>query len=289
MPSCSTRSISQRPDSDLVLKTLNGLLAARGRFGHWTNVQENSFVLLAGSAYFDTYEDADPNFIARAWLGDTYTLEHSYEGRSTDRNLTIVPMAELVDAGDTDIVLARDGDAGRLYYRLGLRYAPTDFDLEPRDQGFVVQRTYQAVDDDADVVRNDDGSWTVKAGARVRVVLTMVADSRRTHVALIDPIPAGFEIVNPALATSEPVPQADPSEGTARGYWWYQWFDHQNLRDDRAEAFSTWLGAGSYEYTYVARATTPGVFVTPPTRAEQMYEPEVFGRSASTTVTITDS
>jgi len=39
----------------------------------------------------------------------------------------------------------------------------------------------------------------------------------------------------------------------------------------------------------VARATTPGVFVAPPTRAEQMYEPEVFGRSASTTVTIIDS
>ena len=186
-------------------------------------------------------------------------------------------------------MLARDGDAGRLYYRLGLRYAPTDFDLEPRDQGFVVQRTYQPVDDDDDVVQNNDGSWTVKAGARVRVVLTMVADSRRTHVALIDPIPAGFEIVNPALATSEPVPQADPSNAAPGSYWWYQWFDHQNLRDDRAEAFSTWLGAGSYEYTYVARATTPGVFVAPPTRAEQMYEPEVFGRSASTTVTIIDS
>ena len=281
--------VTQRPGSDLVLKTLNGLLSARGRSGHWNNIQENSFVLLAGAAYFETFEDVDPDFIARAWLGDIYTLEHSYEGRSTDRNLTIVPMAELVDVGDTDLVLARDGSDGRLYYRLGLRYAPTDFDLEPRDQGFVVQRTYEAIDDEDDVVRNDDGTWSIKAGARVRVRLTMVADSRRTHVALIDPIPAGFEIVNPALATSEPIPQADPSESAFSGFWWYRWFDHQNLRDDRAEAFSTWLGAGSYEYTYVARATTPGTFVTPPTRAEQIYEPEVFGRGASTTVTITDS
>jgi len=281
--------VSQRPDSDLVLKTLNGLLAARGRYGHWTNVQENSFVLLAGSAYFDTFEDVDPNFIARAWLGETYALEHSYEGRSTERNLSVVPMAELVDVGDTDIVLSLDGTDGRLYYRLGLRYAPTNFDLEPRDQGFVVQRTYEAIDDETDVVRNDDGTWTVQAGARVRVRLTMVADSRRTHVALIDPIPAGFEIVNPALATSEPIPQADPSDSASSRFWWSRWFDHQNLRDDRAEAFSTWLGAGSYEYTYVARATTPGTFVTPPTRAEQIYEPEVFGRSASTTVTVTDS
>jgi len=197
-------------------------------------------------------------------------------------------MSELVDVGETDIVLERDGTAGQLYYRLGLRYAPEDFDLEPRDQGFVVQRTYEAVDADDDVVRNDDGTWTVKAGARIRVRLTMVADSRRTHVALIDPIPAGFEIINPALATSEPVPQADPSVDAFRGSWWSRWFNHQNLRDDRAEAFSTWLRAGTYEYTYVARAITPGTFVTPPARAEQIYEPEVFGRGASTTVVVTE-
>jgi len=281
--------LSQRPDSDLVLKTLNGLLAARGRQGYWTNVQENSFVLLAAAEYFEQFEDADPDFVARAWLGETYALEHTYQGRTTDGNLSVVPMSELVGAGDTDIVVDKDGDEGRLYYRLGLRYAHTDFDLEPRDQGFVVQRFYEAIDDDADVEQNDDGTWTIKAGARVRVRLSMVADSRRTHVALIDPIPAGLEIVNPALATSEPVPQADPSDTSTSRYWWYQWFDHQNFRDDRAEAFSTWLRAGSYEYTYVARATTPGTFVTPPARAEQIYEPEVFGRSASTTVEVIDS
>ena len=292
--------LRMRPDSDLVLKTLNGLLSARSNRGYWRNVQENSFVLLAGSAYFDAFEDVDPDFIARAWLGDTYAVEHTYEGRSTDVNATLVPMALLVGAtgqqggeaaagpGDSDIVLAKDGDDGRLYYRLGLRYAPTDFELEPRDQGFVVERIYEAIDDDDDVVRNDDGTWTVRAGARVRVRLTMVADSRRTHVALLDPMPAGFEAVNPALATSEPIPQADPADSFASRFWWYRWFDHQNLRDDRAEAFATWLGAGSYEYTYVTRATTPGTFVVPPARAEQMYEPEVFGRSGNTTVTIID-
>ncbi len=281
--------LRMRPNSDLVLKTLNGLLSARSNRGYWRNIQENSFVLLAGSAYFDQFEDVDPDFIARAWLGDTYAVEHAYDGRSTDVNATLVPMELLVDgSGDRDIVVAKDGNDGRLYYRLGLRYAPTDFELEPRDQGFVVARTYEAIDDPDDVVANDDGTWTVRAGARVRVRLTMVADSRRTHVALLDPMPAGFEAVNPALATSEPIPQADPADSFGSRFWWYRWFDHQNLRDDRAEAFATWLGAGSYEYTYVTRATTPGTFVVPPARAEQMYEPEVFGRSANTTVTIID-
>ena len=37
--------------------------------------------------------------------------------------------------------------------------------------------------------------------------------------------------------------------------------------------------ARQYSVTYLARATTPGVFVRPPAHAEEMYNPAVFGRS----------
>jgi len=43
---------------------------------------------------------------------------------------------------------------------------------------------------------------------------------------------------------------------------------------------------GVFEYTYVARATTLGTFVVPPLRAEEMYEPETFGRSATEKVIV---
>ncbi len=278
--------LSQRPNSDLIPKTLNAILATRDRAGRWANIQENSFILLAGSSYFEAFEDVEPAFVARVWLGDTYAAEQTFEGRQTDRQASLVPMSVVTDTGDTEVIIDKDGD-GRLYYRLGLRYAPTDLVLDPSDQGFVVTRTYEAIDDESDVSKADDGTWTVKAGSRVRVRLTMVADSQRTHVALTDPIPAGFEMVNPSLATSESIP-SDPSAAQPRN-WWYRWFEHQALRDDRAEAFSTRLGAGTYEFTYVVRATTPGTFVTPPTRAEQIYEPEVFGRSGSTVVEIIET
>ena len=55
--------------------------------------------------------------------------------------------------------------------------------------------------DPADVTRDADGTWRIRAGARVRVRLTMVAESQRTNVALVDPLPAGLVIVNPELAT----------------------------------------------------------------------------------------
>ena len=277
--------VSETPDSDLIPKVVTGLLGNQTR-GRWNNAQENSFILLALNSYFDTFESVDPDFVARAWLGDTYAAEAEFRGRSTDTSLTTVPMADVIVEGDTNLVLAKDGD-GRMYYRLGLRYAPDDLELDPRDEGFVVERVYEAVDDPDDVRHNDDGSWDIAAGATVRVRLTMVADARRTHVALIDPLPAGLEAVNPALATSLTVPPDDPSVSPS-GWWYRQWFEHQNLRDDRAEAFTSHLPGGTYEYTYVARATTPGEFVVPPARAEEIFAPEVFGRSAGATVVVTD-
>jgi hypothetical protein len=183
--------------------------------------------------------------------------------------------------GTQDLILSKEGP-GRLYYRLGLSYAPTDLDLDPLDMGFVVQRSYEALDDPEDVVQDEDGVWHIKAGAQVRVRLKMVADNRRYHVALVDPLPAGLEIVNPALAVSGSIPQ-DPNAPDYRyGWWWWgTWYEHQNMRDERAEAFTSLLWDGVYQYTYVARATTPGRFAVPPAKAEEMYSPEVFGRSSS--------
>ena len=58
------------------------------------------------------------------------------------------------------------------------------------------------------------------------------------------------------------------------------------MRDERAEAFASLLWEGVHEYTYLARATTPGTFVVPPAKAEEMYAPETFGRSAGDRVVV---
>ena len=284
--------INDQPESDLIPKVVRGLLANRTA-GRWENTQENVWVLLALDRYFNTYENVEPDFIARVWLGDAYVAEHPYQGYTTDSYQTLVPMTFLTGSSPdaaavpetTDIIVAKDGE-GRLYYRLGLSYAPTDLNLKPLDRGFVVARTYEAIDNPADVQRDADGTWRIAAGARVRIRLQMVASSRRYHVALVDPLPAGLEAINPALAVSPSIPEGDPGM-QPYGWWWYStWYEHQNLRDSRAEAFTSLLWDGVYEYTYVARATTPGSYVVPPAKAEEMYSPEVFGRSASDKVIV---
>lgn len=90
-----------------------------------------------------------------------------------------------------------------------------------------------------------------------------------------------------SLQGSQPAPQHTPPAG--RRWWWNPWwYEHQNLRDERVEAFSQWVCYGVHDYDYYARATTPGNFVVPPAKAEEMYHPETFGRSASDRVIVED-
>ncbi|MEI8131826.1 MAG: alpha-2-macroglobulin family protein [Leptolinea sp.] len=281
--------IVDNPQSDLIPKVVNGLLAHRTK-GRWGNTQDNVFVLLSLDRYFNTFEAQTPDFVANIWLGDLYAGSHEFRGRTTDRIETKIPMNYLLDQvpdGETrDLILSKEG-AGRLYYRLGLSYAPTDLALKPVDMGFVVQRSYEAVDNPKDVRKDENGVWHIKAGAKVKVRINMVADNRRYHVALVDPLPAGLEIINSAMAVSGSPNQDLNSQTTRYGWWWhYNWYEHQNLRDERAEAFTSLLWDGVYEYTYTARATTPGQFVVPPAKAEEMYSPEVFGRSSNNVVIV---
>ncbi len=278
--------IQEQQSLDLIPKVVTGLLAHR-KAGRWLNTQENTFALLALDRYFQTYEKVTPDFVARVWLGNDYGGDKTFKGRSTDYYQIAIPMKDVVTHDQQDLTIQKDGK-GRLYYRIGMTYAPENLKLPPADYGFVVTRQYEGVDDPSDVVRDGSGVWRIKAGARVRVKLKMVNENRRYHVALVDPLPAGLEAMNSALAVTGPIP-TDPNVQKSRGaYWWWYgpWYEHQNLRDERTEAFASLVWEGVHDYTYVARATTPGNFVVPPAKAEEMYMPETFGRSGSDRVVI---
>jgi uncharacterized protein YfaS (alpha-2-macroglobulin family) len=264
-------------------------LRAKGR---WSTTQSNAWALLALSDYFKVHESAEPDFLARLWFGDTQLVSQPFRGRSTEVALGTVPFANLTNSSKGDVVIAKEGP-GRLYYRVGLRYAPASLDLKPLDQGFLVSRTYEAVRDPSQVTLGQDGVWHIKAGATVRVHLKLTAPDRRYYAAIVDPLPAGFEILDTSLATAAQEPESDlpPSVRSTQASWrpwWSYWspWSHTEMKDDRLHLFADALWAGDYEHSYLVRATTKGEFVAPPTRAEEMYAPETFGRGKPDRVVI---
>ena len=100
------------------------------------------------------------------------------------------------------------------------------------------------------------------------------------YLVVDDPLPAGFEAVDSTLLTDTVVPtsytMADYNE---RGWgWWY--FSHIELRDEKVVLSADYLPAGTYVYTYLARASTAGTFKVIPPTASEFYFPEVGGRGA---------
>jgi len=121
------------------------------------------------------------------------------------------------------------------------------------------------------------------------VDLLVTAPTLRHYVVIEDPLPAGLEAVDASLATSSAdldvearAPQDSAAHPSPFQSSWYR----QELRDDRVLFFVDHMPPGIYHYRYLARATTLGSFVLPPTRVEEMYQPEVFGRTAASQVEV---
>ena len=272
--------IERSPNDQSIPKLLKGLLAAR-RNGIWNNTQENSRSLLAMAKYFSTYEKATPEFTADLWLGTIQAVHENFVGRSISCKTVNVPMEYLVKhIKSPDVVLSKSG-AGRLYYRLGLKYAHKNPYVQARSMGMTIGRSYEAVDSPGDVQHLADGTWRVREGATIRVKLSLSAPGTRHYVAVDDPIAAGLEVLNTELRGTRSVDNypgitkqkfvADPTLPAT----------HSETKDTGVQLFCTQLARSNYNYSYYARATSPGTYIVPPSSVEEMYTPETFGHSTT--------
>jgi uncharacterized protein YfaS (alpha-2-macroglobulin family) len=277
------------PDSPLVPKVVRGLLDGRVR-GAWSTTQANAFALVAlGRYYARGVERQVPDFAAQVWYGAGHLGSAAFRGREMKSVRREISLDALRNLGPRELVLARQG-RGALFYRLALRYAPASLRLPAEEQGFAVSRVYEPIAGprgarEATVRRRRDGSWAVKAGATVRVRVVLVVPDQRYFVAVTDPLPAGLEPVDLRFATearSRLGNQLDDRTYDAWSLYALLAFDHRELRDDRVVLYADRLPAG----VYLARATSLGRFVVAPTKAEEMYHAETFGRAATTTLEV---
>lgn len=125
----------------------------------------------------------------------------------------------------------------------------------------------------------------------MRVTLTLQLTKERRYVAVVDPLPAGFEPLESWFATTAAALQPRANENEEQNKNWRAWwerggFDRVERHDDRVQLFATRLAEGRHEFSYVVRATTAGTFRTAPAHAEEMYQPEIFGRTETVVITV---
>lgn len=272
--------------AELVPGLVRWLMAARER-GRWGNTQENAWALESLVDYYRRHEAEAPDFQAAVSLGLHTLVREAFRGRSTEARTTDVPMRELLastGAGEGLPLAFRREGTGTLHYVARLRYADAALDLKPQDLGFGVERRYEPVS-------GGPATTSFQAGELVQVVLTFRLPKERRWVAVTDPLPAGLEPVESWFATTarDLARREEDEEGKGDGWrdWWEKGgFDHVERHDDRVLLFATRLSEGEHTFRYTCRATTAGTFRAAPARAEEMYEPEVFGRSGTAEVEV---
>ncbi len=281
-----------RPDHPLAKQIVAGLLQER-RGGTWRTTQETAWALLALGDYRRAQEKVVPDMTARVFFGDTLTAEQVFGGRSLLPQVAKTPAAEVLAAGGSALSFEVQGQ-GTLFYEARLRYVRKTLPSDTLDRGFFVEKrlrrvTFDELGDALSVVPRETlakfhGSDLVLAD------VVVVTPKPRRFVVVDDPLPAGFEAIDMRLATSTRRPgtgfgggsfNEDDEDGDAYGAHYTK-----EVRDDRVLFFVDALPAGVYRYRYLARATSLGTFVVPPTRAEEMYAPEVFGRTGASSVSV---
>ena len=58
------------------------------------------------------------------------------------------------------------------------------------------------------------------------------------------------------------------------------------IRHDSVRFYSEYLEKGRYQLSYMAQAIAPGSFVVMPMHAEEMYDPDVFGKTTADTLEV---
>ncbi len=272
----------------LPVKLAKTIVVSRKARTHWENTQENMFCMNALIEYSRVYEKDKPDMTVQAFFNAQKLGEIGFNSVQ-DAPASFTHAMSDKDPGSNVTVNIDKNGSGRVYYGVRLRYAPTADNAKAVNYGMEVQREYH-VERDAKWLKLES-PMQLHSGELVRVDVYLSLPSARNFVVVDDPVPGGLEPVNRDLATASEL-DADKAAGHyAGGSIWHSrddWHDygfsywsfyHKELRHHAAIFYADWLDAGNYHLSYTAQAIAPGEFVVMPTHAEEMYEPDVYGKS----------
>ncbi len=228
---------------------------------HWHSTQEMAWLLLAAHAVM---AHQDPMILG-------------VDGRRRESDqapITLTPTRDQLVQG----VRVENQGTGPVRRVISVRGVPAE-EQPPEDNGFSLQRSFFTITG----APIDPREVPLHQGDRIVVRIEgRAGQTDIEHQALVvDLLPAGLEIENPALGG-----EADP--GGYAGMLNLTPTAFTERRDDRFVAAVDVPAGGSRSFAvaYQARVVTPGEFVLPAAFVEDMYQPRYNGRTGMGRITI---
>jgi uncharacterized protein YfaS (alpha-2-macroglobulin family) len=197
------------------------------------------------------------------------------------------PLVQMIakDSGAMTVTAATATDKQPLTVESDLTYLPVEdgSHVAPTSAGFVVTRQIDRLDPagapSAKLVLDQPGKTVaLTVGDVVEDSVEIVNPAERHHVAIVIPLAAGIEPLNPTLATAPPeaTPSAEPTLKPA----------YTAFLDDQVTYFYETLPKGTFSFHFRGKASTPGKFIQPAAYAQLMYDDGVNANGAGALVTI---
>jgi uncharacterized protein YfaS (alpha-2-macroglobulin family) len=263
------------PKDPLVPKLVQGLGAKR-QGTWWRSTRQTAMAVYALTDYLAQTGELQPDmtlsltFNGKALYSDRITRE-SWPAFNGVRRF---PASEL-KPGENEIVIEKKG-AGSPTYSISLVYREKGENFAASKGGLRIDRTYHQIQNHNGerVLRPLPDGFAASVGQEIEVTLTFLADQEYEWLMVEDPLPAGFEPVREYW-----------------GYWgweWGYWYDLKEFHDQRVSIAMRRIEPGTHTVSYTMRAETPGDYHVLPSRAFNMYFPEVGGNSAESRVKVVD-
>jgi uncharacterized protein YfaS (alpha-2-macroglobulin family) len=262
----------------------------------YRNTQDEAWVLLALEEYRKA-EGATPlNASVEVLYGETSQGRFAFRELAPKTETVTIDAKTLLANTPSNLTIDLDG-TGKVNYAVELRLANNGASELALDEGLSVEKLQRPVDSTKlqelakTIAERNETRGTL--GQLVVVDLLLETAVSRDRVVIDDPMPAGFEPVEFAFATTTQALSVAEStrvqnlEGRVPAGSRYGAISsmvgvHREMHDDRVIYFIAHVEPGIYHLRYLARATSLGNFVVPPTRAACMYDPEVFGQTKAT-------
>ncbi|MDA8017988.1 MAG: alpha-2-macroglobulin [Thermoanaerobaculia bacterium] len=263
------------------IQVLADALVRLGRGDGWGSTQADATALLALSEYLEPpFENVVPGTLRLAWQDG---VNPSVLSLGPDTPAAVLRSTEL---GEGELAWQPTERSDQVVAaRLESSWLPSTPGAEMASErsGFVVERTWLLVDpsSDAPPIRHqlvEQSQLALEVGQVVEEHVRIVNAADRHYVAVMVPLAAGLEVLNPNLATAPP--EAKPSGSLTMEP------SYADFRDDHVAFYYDSLPKGTYDFYFRARASTEGRFGQPPARAEMMYDMSIWGRSAGAWVEV---
>jgi hypothetical protein len=234
-------------------RLMRGALGRQKR-GHWDTTMANAWGVLATEKYAKAFEHTPvtgKTTVALGgkmqsvdWAGNPAGAAWSFDWPPQTGNLAITM------AG-----------AGAPYATVqSLAAIPLS---QPLSSGFKITKTVTAIE------RREPAGWS--RGDIVRIRLDCESSGDMTWVVVDDPIPAGATIFGTGLGRDS----ALAAEGEQRKGWVWPAFEERSFEAFRS--YFEFVPKGKWTVEYTLRLNNRGLMHLPPTRAEALYSPEMFG------------